>query len=64
MKKYLLFLVLGLVTVSLVVSSACAGGAKGLKIGVLMAMTGDLGSYGPDISKGAEMAMKDIICYE
>jgi len=59
-KKYLLFLVLGLVLLSLVVSNACAGGAKGLKIGVLMSMTGDLASYGPDISKGVELAKKHL----
>jgi len=58
-KNYLLFVIVGLVLVSLVFSAACEKG-EALKIGVLMAMTGDLGSYGPDISKGAEMAVKDL----
>lgn len=59
-RNYLLFLVLGLLLVSLVISSACAGGTKNLKIGVLMSMTGDLGSYGADISKGADLARQNI----
>ena len=57
-KGYVVLLVLGLVLVSLLLSGGCA--QEKLKIGVLMSMTGDLGSYGPDISKGAELAAKHL----
>jgi len=43
-----------------VLLAACSGEKEPVKFGVLMAFTGDLGSYGVDISKGADLAAKHI----
>lgn len=40
--------------------AACAGQKATVKFGVLMSFTGDLASYGQDISEGADLAAKHI----